>query len=195
MARTAYFPLLAAASTGVDMKVRKRLGVAALATLAAVAVVVVAGLPVYVFPYADDVQSADLVYVIGPPAEQRLKAAQRLRDQGVAERILVSVALKGEHSARELKICREPDVICAHPEPFTTAGEAAMLNDYAGANEDVVIITYTPHVARTRFIFERCFDGKTFVDPVRRSLSLTDWGYQYLYQTSGFVKAWVTGCV
>ncbi|MGB4778766.1 YdcF family protein [Microbacterium sp.] len=174
-------------------RILRRLAIIAVAAVLAGAAIVAAGAPVYVFPYADDVDSADVAFVVGPPTNQRINAALRLHDRGVVERVLISVAEKGVHSADELDACNESFVTCEHPDPYTTAGEAKMLDEFApGAR--AVVITYTPHVSRTRYIFEQCFSGETFVDPVRRNLSMAQWAYQYAYQSLAFVKAWVTGC-
>jgi hypothetical protein len=175
------------------MRTRRRWAVAAASAAAGTAVLALAGLPAYVFPPTEKVGSADLIYVIGPPTIERIRAAEALREQGVADRILVSVPLRGDQSADEQAICAEDYVDCVHPRPFTTSGEAGVLNELA-SGERVVVLTFTPHVARTRFIFERCFSGETVVEPVASSLNVAEWGYQYAYQSVAFVKALISKC-
>lgn len=169
-------------------------------TMAALVVLfVVAGLPVYVFPPAAkalQLGDADLIYVIGPPAPERIALERALREQGVADLSLYSVGRSGRNSAKKLPVCSDRNVYCEHPQPFTTKGEFALLSEFA-AEHDVrrtIVITFTPHVARTRYIAEKCFAGEVTVVGVDQNLSLGRWVYQYLYQTAAFVKAAATPC-
>lgn len=177
-------------------RARRRWAIAALATAAALAAIVVAGLPLYVFPPAADVSRADVIFVIGPPTEPRMVQAERLREAGVADRILVSVPTEGPSSAAEFDACPLSYVECASPDPFTTKGEALLLQEYAAQHgiQDAVVITFTPHVARTRYIFDRCFPGDTSVVAVEPDRPFAQWAYQYAYQSAAFVKAWITPC-
>jgi hypothetical protein len=59
---------------------------------------------------------------------------------------------------------------------------------------DTVVLTFTPHVARTRYLFAKCYGGDVTVVGVDEHLSLADWVYQYAYQTAAFVKAWLEPC-
>lgn len=170
---------------------------AALTGLAAL--FVIAGLPVYVFPPAAPAPQpgeADLIYVIGPPAPERIALERALREQGVADLSLYSVGRSGRNSAKKLPVCSDRSVYCENPQPFTTKGEFALLAEFA-AEHDVrrtIVLTFTPHVARTRYIAEKCFAGEVTVVGVDQSLSLGEWVYQYLYQTAAFVKAAATPC-
>ncbi|KTR96152.1 hypothetical protein NS220_03450 [Microbacterium testaceum] len=180
----------------------KRLWRLAAALALTVAVIAVAGLPLYVFPAKGDPSGADLVYVIGPPQQQRLDLAASLRDTDDPAPLLVSVsnsrAGHGDHifNSSALRVCREHAVTCKTPLPFTTAGEARLLTDYAATHTvgKTVVITFTPHVARTRYIFAKCYAGDVTVVGVDTGLTVFDWAYQYAYQTAGFVKAWFTPC-
>jgi uncharacterized SAM-binding protein YcdF (DUF218 family) len=72
-----------------------------------------------------------------------------------------------------------------------------MLNDYARTHDvhKAVVITFTPHVARTRYIFARCApDIDVQVIGVDEHLNIGDWVYQFAYQTTAFVKAAATPC-
>jgi hypothetical protein len=177
----------------------RRLAVALTLTVAAIAA---AGLPLYVFPAQGDPTGADLVYVIGPPQQQRLDLAASLRDKDEPPPLLVSVsdsrAGHGERSsdASALPVCRQQAVTCKSPIPFTTAGEARLLSEYTATHEagKTVVITFTPHVARTRYIFAKCYAGDVTVVGVDTDMTLFDWAYQYAYQSAAFVKAWFTPC-
>lgn len=180
---------------------RKRAGIAAAVVAATCAAVAVAGLPLYVFPPQAEVPpGADLVYVIGPPRPPRVAVAEQLRADGIRD-TLVSVAAApdpeaGFITASELPLCDEPDVTCGTPAPFTTAGEARMLTEYAQTHPVTapVVLTFTPHVARTRYIFAKCYGQDVTVIGVDEHLDLGDWIYQYAYQTAAFVKAWAEPC-
>ncbi len=158
----------------------------------------IAGLPLYVFPPVDDLpRHAEVAYVIGPPTEARIAKAEALRDAGEVDAILISVPADGEQSRENLRVCAEPNVTCATPSPLTTAGEAALLDHYSAdhAADSVIVITFTPHVVRTRFIFERCYAGETIVVASPARLDLLGWAYQYAYQSAAFVKAAVSPCI
>ncbi|MEZ3157764.1 YdcF family protein [Microbacterium sp. BWR-S6Y] len=173
-----------------------------LALVVAVAAIAVAGLPVYVFPPQGDPTGADLVYVIGPPQPQRLELASAIRDTDGHVPLLISVsdsrAGRGDSSfdADAVDECRQAGATCTTPEPFTTAGEARLLTAYVARQPaaETVVITYTPHVARTRYIFAKCYSGDVTVVGVDTPMTPADWAFQYVYQTAAFVKAWITPC-
>mgnify|MGYP001202549073 CR=1 FL=1 len=184
------------------MRLGRSLRRTTLALVVAVAAIAVAGLPVYVFPPQGDPTGADLVYVIGPPEPPRLELAAAIRDTDGHVPLLVSVsdsrAGHGEQlfDAAALDVCRRRGSTCRTPVPFTTSGEAALLRSYATTHDvdKTVVITFTPHVARTRYVFAKCYGGDVSVVGVDTDLSPLDWAYQYLYQSAAFVKAWLTPC-
>ncbi|MDY0910391.1 hypothetical protein [Microbacterium sp. CFBP9034] len=156
----------------------------------------VLGYPLYVAPPVDEVTDADLIYVIGPPKPERIAVERALREGGVADLSLYSVGLLGIYTADTLEVCDEPDVFCVHPRPFTTKGEIAYLEGFAEDHdvERTIVLTFTPHVLRTRYILDKCYDGDATVMAVEQELNLGDWIYQYAYQSTALVKAWATPC-
>lgn len=164
-----------------------------LASITAAVLFVLVGIPLYVFPSNDDVEGADLIYVIGPPVSQRTALAEELVDRGVAETVLVSAP--GD-MWMDSPYCETTHVICERPKPATTKGEVLLLEEYIKQHnvEKTVVITFDPHVSRTRFIFDKCFEGDVAVVGVDEYLGIKDWAYQYLYQSSAFLKAWATPC-
>lgn len=176
---------------------RRRAATAGLTIVGIVAAIVIAGLPLYVLPPAASVDRADLIYVIGPPTPPRIELAERLEAEGVSEALLVSVSpTHGGFPASAVAPCVDGTATCEIPKPYTTKGEALLLTEYAAEHEvaSTVVITFTPHVARTRYIFDKCFDGEVTVVGVDQRMNLGDWIYQYAYQSAAFVKAWVTPC-
>lgn len=156
--------------------------------------IVLVGLPLYVFPHVDDVAPSDTAYVLGPPMEERLELAERLRDEGLAERIAVSVQASGGQTEEDLAICREEGVTCAVADPSTTRGEVLLMTEIAAEAPSLIVITSTPHVARTRYIFAKCYPGDVKVVAAGRPESLAGWTSQYVYQSLAFVKAFVEPC-
>lgn len=184
------------------LRPRSRLLRLALSVAIAIVAAAVAGLPVFVFPPQGDPTDADLVYVIGPPEQQRLALAAAIRAVDARAPLLISVsdsrAGRGEQrfDASALAVCRRRGVTCATPDPFTTAGETRLLRHYAAAHETgkTVVVTFTPHVARTRYIFAKCYPGDVTVVGVDTDLTPLDWAYEYAYQSAAFVKAWFSPC-
>ena len=157
---------------------------------------VIAGLPVYAFPPVDTPRQADVAYVIGPPTRERVALAEQLKTDGLVGGVLISVPATGEQSASELSACSHAGVVCATPDPMTTKGEVALLAAYARSHpaDRVTVITFTPHVARTRFIFDRCSPAQVQTVAAATQLDPLEWAYQYAYQTAAFAKAAVTSC-
>ncbi|QCQ17984.1 hypothetical protein EHF32_15350 [Microbacterium sp. RG1] len=158
------------------------------------------GLAAYVFPTTDEPRPADLVFVLGPASDARIDEALALLSNGRARSVLISVASErgqSNYKASRMPICEAPNVECSKPTPLTTKGEARLLNRYASSHdiESVIVVTFTPHVSRARYIMERCApDLDIEVVGVDEDLSLGDWAYQFAYQTGGFVKAMATPC-
>ena len=237
----------------------KRAWAAALTVVAGVWLVVLAGLPLYVFPAVDEVPPSATVLVLGPPMQARVDLAERLRDEGLAERIVVSVQASGGQSAQDLAICQDEGVTCAVADPSTTRGEVLLPDEgadegsnqgagqgagqiagqganqgagqgqghganqgagqgqgaghgqganqganqvadpitggaAAGAAPPVIVVTSTPHVARTRYIFAKCYPGEVTVVAAGQPATLSGWAYQYVYQSFAFVKAALEAC-
>ena len=156
--------------------------------------IVLVGLPLYVFPPVDEPTSSDMAYVLGPPMDARLELAERLRDQGIVERIAVSVQASGGQTADDIALCREEGVMCAVADPFTTRGEVLLMQEMAGETPSLIVITSTPHVARARFLFAKCYPGEVEVIGVGRPETLAGWTSQYVYQSLAFVKAFAQPC-
>ncbi|MGA1827811.1 hypothetical protein [Microbacterium sp.] len=203
----------------------KRAWTTALTVVAGVWLVALAGLPLYVFPPVDEVPPSATVLVLGPPMQARVDLAERLRDEGLAERIVVSVQASGGQTAQDLAICQDEGVTCAVADPSTTRGEVLLANQganqregadqvaneganqganqvadpitngaAAGAAPPVIVVTSTPLVARTRYIFAKCYPGEVTVVAAGQPATLSAWAYQYVYQSLAFVKAMLEAC-
>ena len=161
---------------------------------------VVVGYFVIVRPHVNHPTHADAIVVLGPPDDNgRIDTALSMIDKHVASYLVISVESERQHAAKHL--CTQPQhgftVTCFRPEPATTRGEAEEVERLARAHgwRSIVVVTSTYHVSRARMIVKRCFHGAVYLVAARRGISIGTWGYQYLYQTGAFVKAFLqSGC-
>ncbi|PVZ95917.1 YdcF family protein [Amnibacterium flavum] len=188
---------MSAARTG-SRRVRT-LARVAVGALGAVLVWVIAGLPVFVFPVEEKPAKADVVLVIGPVDPWRMRMADQLLDADVSDNLLVSAPTEGIPKIPECVDDGREDtaVHCEQPAPFTTRGEARYLAREMEENgwSTAIVITATPHIARTRMLMDRCVPDGVSVMGDEPGYDLTDWGFEYVYQTAAFAKAAVLqGC-
>lgn len=167
-----------------------------LTVLAGFWLIVLVGLPLYVFPPVDAIHKSDVVFVLGPPMDPRLALAKRMRDEGLADRIVISVQASGGQTAKDIALCQQDGVTCAVADPSTTRGEELLMAAQGSGAQapSVIIVTATPHVARTRYIFGKCYPGPFTVVAADRPMTLEDWTSQYVYQSVAFMKALVEPC-
>jgi hypothetical protein len=168
-----------------------------LLTIAAgVGLIVFIGLPLYVVPRVDEVRESDAILVLGPPMDERLALAEQLRDEGFADEIVVSVQPSGGQTAHDLAICRDGEAICEVPDPFTTRGEVLLMSEQVSGSDapSVIVLTTTPHVARTRYIFDKCYPGEFLVVAAGKPQTIAGWAHQYAYQSMAFAKALIEPC-
>ncbi|MGZ8177326.1 YdcF family protein [Williamsia sp. SKLECPSW1] len=177
---------------------RKKLTIAGIVAAVIVALAV-AGLPVYVYPQVDGPRHADAIVVLGGAGgETRYRYGLELAQQGYASTVLMS---NPEHFLDDTGLCaaRLPGVRveCFAPDPSTTRGEAQHLRTVAQQRgwRSVVVVTFRPHISRARYIVERCFTGRISMAESPQSISWYYWPFAYVYQTAGYVRAWLqSGC-
>ena len=128
------------------------------------------------FPPEDNPRHADAVVVLSGSHDRLPKGLELVR-RGVAPVLVISDgAVAGWPVANRL--CRGGAsfrVICFHPSPYSTRGEArfvARLMRRRGWRR-VVVVTSRYHVLRARMDFRRCVDGN--VKGVGASTSLGQW--------------------
>jgi hypothetical protein len=95
------------------------------------------------------------VVVLAGDASRRIPKGLELVRHGVAGVLIIS---DGQRLAPAL--CRESDVLCFRPDPYSTTGEAEAVARLTQARgwESIVVVTSTYHVFRSRLLFERCLD-------------------------------------
>lgn len=134
----------------------------------AAAMAAVAGLALggaVLFPRTDAPGRADAVVVLSGDHGERLARAKELLAGGVAPTL---VLVGTPDSTENLDMCAGRttyDVVCLRPEPDNTRTEAAASAELARDRnwERLVVVTSTPHVARSRLLFDRCFSGTLHV--------------------------------
>lgn len=156
------------------------------------ALVVAAGLPVYVFPMQQTPAHADVAFVLGSPDAWRIDLAKKLIDERRVSALLISVP-SGQTPPSTCSTPMPFPVVCARPNPSSTLGEARMLRTQLASHgwRTAVVITATPHIARARLILHQCVAEGVSVVGRSDGIDLGEWGRQYLYQTVAMVKALV----
>lgn len=171
------------------LRLRRRILQASVAAFVIGALWLGAGIRLFAFPAEQPLRPSDVIFVIGPIESWRINLARELIADGYADSLMVSV-FQGSH----LAVCDEPqtfDVTCTQPDPFTTQGEARWLRDELSENDwdSAIVITATPHVERTRYIFGRCIEQDVTVVGRSTGMGKRDWLYHFFYQTAGYLKA------
>jgi hypothetical protein len=88
-------------------------------------------------------------------------------------------------------------VDCFEPDPWTTQGEAAEIGRRAKLEgwHHIIVVTFTPHVSRARYIIRQCFDGELTMVASPSPSGLWFWTWMYIRQSAGFLKAFAEhGC-
>jgi len=117
---------------------------------------------------------------------------EQLMQQGDAGTLAVSspVDQAGGFTAPICQAATAYPVICFHPEPFTTQGEARALQAMSQQHgwESANVLTAQHHITRARVIIDRCYKGDVKMIKYDADLSFPEWAYSYAYQSAAFVK-------
>ncbi len=151
-------------------------------------------------PTVNKPAKVDAIVVLGPPGvDGRVTEALSLAKQKYADTVVISVgdgvSVGGPAGARSA--CRNDNpayqVICFQPSPTTTRGEAEELGRLVARHHwnSLIVVTSTYHISRGRLIVQRCVPAKVLMVAAPGKPSATEWAYQFLYQTGGFVKAFL----
>lgn len=143
---------------------------------------------------------ADAIFVLGGVGDERYTLALEHALEGYAPQVVFSNPNAAEAIwLRDLCSHRRYSftVSCIEPDPPTTRGEARALRHLVEVNNwhSVIVVTWTPHISRARWILQRCFHGDLIMDAAGTELLPTDWVWSYVYQTAGYVRAALqSGC-
>lgn len=166
------------------------------AGLLVVVALVVASIPLFVWPGAGTPPHADAI-VLFNGAGDRLHTAERLARAHVAPNLVVSRGssywVQGDRCAAEIP---GVTVTCFVPDPSTTQGEAEFVADLAARYHwrSIVLVSSRPQQLRARLRLDRCFDGR--IHPVSSGLPAIRWPGAVLYEWLAMAKAliWQRAC-
>ncbi len=174
----------------------RRAGIFAGALLALILLIGLAGLPVYVRPQTDPLRNADAIVVLGGTAYERFDIGLDLAQRGYAPTLLISrsTGLDDHEMDRYCAGRFDFTVSCFVPDPWTTEGEAQEIRRRAQQFgwRHLIVVTYTPHVSRARYIVAKCFDGELTMVASPSASGLRFWTWMYLRQSAGYLRAFLS---
>ena len=118
----------------------------------------------FVWPDEDRPRRADAVVVLAG-SNSRLDKGLELMRRRTAPLLVVSDGLR-EGWPQANRLCRRGspryEVLCFHPNPYSTRGEARNVGRIARVRRwrRIVLVTSTYHLTRARILFERCLDAQ-----------------------------------
>jgi uncharacterized SAM-binding protein YcdF (DUF218 family) len=136
---------------------------------------VIAAAVLFVWPPRVSGAGADAAIVLAGGRGSRLSEGLDLVRKGVAPVLVVSDGWSPTWpEANRLCAGRSSpvQVVCFHPEPYSTHGEAEAFAKLAAKRgwKSVVVISSRYHLVRARMLFKRCYDGTVLTYPARTSL-------------------------
>ena len=132
----------------------------------------------------------DAIILLGGPGD-RDEAAAALARAHAAPVLVQSIWDPGARPDRCLHDLPGVTVVCFHPRPDTTQGEAEYLGQLARQRDwhSVILVATTDQAWRARLRFTRCFGGDVYVSTAPLPPLL--WFRQIPYQWAATVKALV----
>ncbi|MGW6427175.1 YdcF family protein [Nocardia sp. NPDC055053] len=154
-----------------------------------------AGWPVYVRPQVDPLRPADVIVVLGGTPYERFDLGIELAERGYAPEVLISQSTGPDDPLMD-KYCGGRfafRVSCFVPDPWTTDGEAREIVRRAKIYgwRHIIVVTFTPHVSRARYIVGRCFDGEITMVASPTESGFGFWSWMYVRQSAGYIRAFV----
>jgi uncharacterized SAM-binding protein YcdF (DUF218 family) len=143
-------------------------------------------------PLAPLPSQADAIIELGGPGD-RDSAAMALARQHRAPVLIQSTTIGEAGTDRCLPAIPGVTILCFHPDPDTTRGEARYIGDLARQHQwkSVILITTPDHAWRARLRVKRCFSGEVYVSTT--PLPPLHWFIAIPYQWAATVKALRTG--
>jgi hypothetical protein len=165
-----------------------------IAPLVMIMVVSLATARLFVWPARGMPAQVDAIVMlnsVGDPAHVALRLARQRR----ADVLVVSLGTAASHYACPRRVAGVR-LICFHPSPATTQGEAEFAARLAARYHwrSLAVVTITPQAWRARLRLERCFPGRVYV--VTAAIPAGAWPYELAYEWAASVKALVIqrGC-
>ena len=134
-------------------------------------------------------QHADAIIDLGGPGDDRDAVALALARGHRAPYLVQSTVEIDSGTDRCLPAVPGVTVLCFHPDPNTTRGEAQAIARLAGQYHwrSVILVTTTDHAWRAALRVRRCFPGDVYVSPAH--LPVVDWAGAIQYQWAATAKA------
>ncbi|MBN7303165.1 YdcF family protein [Mycobacteroides abscessus subsp. bolletii] len=160
---------------------------------------ITAGWRVYMNPQTDPLRPADAIVVLGGTPYERFDVGLDLAKRGYAPYLLISQSTGADDRNMD-KYCKGHftfTVSCFIPDPWTTEGEAQEIRSKAQKLgwHHIIVITFTPHVSRARYIVGKCFDGELTMVASPAPSGVAFWSWMFIRQSGSYVKAFLTlGC-
>ncbi|MFI1917493.1 YdcF family protein [Nocardia sp. NPDC020380] len=177
----------------------RRIAVVVAALAALIVGIACAGLPVYVYPQVDALRQADAIVVLGGTAYARFDVGLKLAQEGYAKELVISRSTGADDPNMDRYCDGKFDftVYCFVPDPWSTRGEAEEIQRLTKAQgwKHIIVVTYTPHVSRARYIVEKCFHGQLTMVASPSDSGPKFWTWMYIRQSAGYVRAFFQpGC-
>lgn len=157
--------------------------------------------------HQDTLRHVDAIVVLGGEHDGREEYGLQLARDGYAHTVVVSnpylgVGYNRTGAALMQRVCSSStptiQIICFAPEPSTTRGEAMYVERLARKQNwhSVIVISWSYHLVRARYIFGQCFAGDVVMRSVPRDYGRSPyfWGFEFAYQYGGLAKAATLGC-
>jgi uncharacterized SAM-binding protein YcdF (DUF218 family) len=130
----------------------------------------------FVWPPRQVPGHADAVVVLAGGRGPRLGSGLALARGGVAPALVISDGWSATWPEANRLCAGRPEsvhVLCFHPGPYSTRGEAEDFARLARAQgwTSAVVVSSRYHIARARMLFERCVAGKVYADGADQSLA------------------------
>jgi uncharacterized SAM-binding protein YcdF (DUF218 family) len=142
----------------------------------------------FIFPSMGMPTGVNAIVVLGGSGD-RLDLGMRLARDGKAPYLVLSLGLPWVPPGICTQHVGPAKVICFHPEPDTTQGEARGASKIAKEHSwtSIVLVSTRDQVWRAHLRFERCYAGRIY--SVGSSIPWYDWPHAIVYQWAGTVKA------
>ena len=133
-------------------------------------------------------ERVDAIIEIGGPTIRDEAALELARDNRAP--VLVQSTVR-EEAGTHTCLPPVPDVtiLCFHPDPYTTQGEARAIGEMAASYhwDSIILVTTPDHAWRASWRVSRCFPGEIFVSTT--PLPFWSWFKQIPYQWAASAKA------
>jgi hypothetical protein len=143
----------------------------------------------FVWPQLPELPShADAIIELAGPGDRDGAALALARDHR-APVLIQSTVVEEAGTRRCLPPVPNVTIMCFHPDPGTTRGEARYIGALAAQRhwKSVILVTSRDHAWRARLWVSRCFPGEVFVSIT--PLPPRSWLWQIPYQWSATAKA------